>query len=159
MAEIQRGRGAVSKAAVRQSGGKPGARAAATWNVLVDAPRPGWHNMAVDCALLDLADRHGLSALRLYQWNPFCLSFGRHEPARHRYDRDRIEALGLDCVRRPTGGRAVWHARELTYSVAAPLAKFGGLKPAYYRIHELLAGAIRILGAPAELAPPPPPPP
>ena len=127
------------------------------WTLLIDPPAPGWRNMAIDCALLDLADRDGAPGgqafLRLYRWNPFCLSFGRHEPATRRYDRERIRALGLDCVRRPTGGRAVWHARELTYSVAAPLSLFGGLRAAYYRIHQTLAAALRALGASPELAP------
>ena len=108
--------------------------------------------MAVDRALPGLAAREGAVILRLYAWDPHCLSFGRHEPAARRYDRDRIAAAGLDCVRRPTGGRAVWHARELTYAVAAPEALLGGLRQAYQQIHGWLATAIRILGAPAELA-------
>jgi lipoate-protein ligase A len=107
--------------------------------------------MAIDSALLDLADRDGASTLRLYRWDPYCLSFGRHEPAA-RYDRGRIEALELDTVRRPTGGRAVWHARELTYAVAAPLERFGGMRQAYHAIHAMLAAALRSLGIPAELA-------
>ena len=98
------------------------------WSLLIDTPRPGWENMAIDSALLDLADQEGSAFLRLYQWQPHCLSFGRHEPARRRYDVERIRSLQLDCVRRPSGGRAVWHARELTYAVAAPLTAFGGLK-------------------------------
>ncbi|HEV8598569.1 MAG TPA: hypothetical protein VGQ69_04360 [Gemmatimonadales bacterium] len=122
------------------------------WTLLIDEARPGWENMAIDCALLDLAAREGAAFLRLYRWEPHCLSFGRHEPAARRYDRERIEALELDCVRRPTGGRAVWHARELTYSVTAPLARFGGLRTAYRRIHELLAAALRKLGATPVLA-------
>ncbi len=109
--------------------------------------------MAADLALLDLARRHGTAWLRLYRWDPHCLSFGRHEPAGRRYDRERIEELGLDTVRRPTGGRAVWHARELTYAVTAPLQRFGGMRQAYHRIHEMLAAALRSLGIPAELAP------
>ena len=123
------------------------------WTLLLDGAHPGWHNMAVDSALLDLADREGTAFLRLYRWEPFCLSFGRHEPASRRYDRSRIAELGLDCVRRPTGGRAVWHARELTYAVAAPLAEFGGLREAYHRIHSLIALAIRSLGIEPDLAP------
>jgi lipoyl(octanoyl) transferase len=121
--------------------------------LLLDQPRPGWENMAIDSALLDLAESHGSAFLRLYCWEPHCLSFGRHEPARRRYDEDRIRALGLDCVRRPTGGRAVWHARELTYSVAAPLASFGGLAQAYRTLHDLLARALSRLGAAPHLAP------
>jgi len=123
------------------------------FTLLVDDARPGWENMAIDSALLDLADRNGSAFFRLYRWKPYCLSFGRHEPARRRYDVDRIAALGLDCVRRPTGGRAVWHARELTYAVAAPLSAFGGLTQAYHTLHGLLADALRTLGAAPFLAP------
>lgn len=123
------------------------------WSLFTDAPRPGWENMAIDAALLDLAEASGSAYLRLYQWEPHCLSFGRHEPARRRYDAGRIAALGLDCVRRPTGGRAVWHARELTYAVAAPLAAFGGLRQAYETLHRLLAAALTTLGATPGLAP------
>jgi lipoyl(octanoyl) transferase len=125
----------------------------ARWTLLLDPARPGFENMAIDSALLDFAAGEGAAFLRLYQWEPHCLSFGRHEPARRRYDTGRIGALSLDCVRRPTGGRAVWHARELTYAVAAPLAGFGGLRQAYGAIHGLLASALRLLGADPLLAP------
>ena len=125
-----------------------------SWTLLFDTARPGWENMAIDSALLDLADREGAAFLRLYRWEPHCLSFGRHEPAARRYDRARIAELGLDCVRRPTGGRAVWHGRELTYSAAAPLRLFagGGLREVYAALHSLLAAALRSLGAEAALA-------
>ena len=115
-------------------------------------PRPGWLNMAIDAVLLQRAEA-GESWLRLYAWEP-CLSFGRHEPAARRYDADGITARGLQVVRRPTGGRAVWHAGELTYAVAAPSAGFGGLRDAYGTIHGLLCDALRSLGVNAELAPP-----
>src|SRR5512134_3612466 len=84
------------------------------WTLIVDpAGRPGAENMALDQALLDQAERAGEGFLRLYRWEPFCLSFGRHEPALKRYDRAAVTRRGLDTVRRPTGGRAVWHAREV----------------------------------------------
>jgi lipoyl(octanoyl) transferase len=108
--------------------------------------------MALDQTLLDLADETGQGFLRLYRWSPFCLSFGRHEPALRRYDRAEIERGGMDVVRRPTGGRAVWHARELTYAVAAPIAWFGTLPQSYRQIHGLLALAVRRLGGAASLA-------
>jgi lipoate-protein ligase A len=111
--------------------------------------------MATDRALLDLADRDHVAALRLYAWAPRCLSFGRHEPALRRYDRARLEALGLDTVRRPTGGRAVWHAAELTYSLAAPAALVGSLAETYDRIHRLFARALERLGVRAAMAPRP----
>jgi lipoyl(octanoyl) transferase len=115
-------------------------------------PRAGWLNMAIDRALLERATA-GESWLRLYAWSPACLSFGRHEPAARRYDRARIEGLGLDVVRRPTGGRAVWHAGELTYAVAAPATALGTLREAYGEIHRVIRNALRTLGVPAELAP------
>jgi lipoate-protein ligase A len=116
-------------------------------------PRSGWQNMAIDHALLELAETQDLECWRLYRWNPFCLSFGRHEPALRRYDRTRIAALGLDTVRRPTGGRAVWHARELTYAVAASLATYGSGPLAYQTIHAHLARALASSGAEPGLAP------
>ncbi|HEX2250051.1 MAG TPA: hypothetical protein VHH32_06850 [Gemmatimonadales bacterium] len=109
--------------------------------------------MAVDMALLDRAAGSGESWLRLYTWRPHCLSFGRHEPATKRYDLARIRALGLDTVRRPTGGRAVWHARELTYAVAAPASRFGSLATAYTHIHCVLGEALSELGLEVTLAP------
>lgn len=125
------------------------------WHLLRDPlPRPGWQNMAIDQTLLDLAAGQGLAVLRLYRWSPSCLSFGRHEPALARYGRERVEALGVDVVRRPTGGRAVWHARELTYAIAAP-ATLGSLPEVYRRAHEMLCDAIRRLGGAATLAPAP----
>lgn len=110
--------------------------------------------MAIDQALLDLADAEGTTTLRLYRWDPFCLSFGRHEPASRRYPRARVEGAGIDVVRRPTGGRAVWHARELTWAVAAPLGP-RTLPEHYHELHATVLEAVRALGADAALAPAP----
>ncbi|HET7600886.1 MAG TPA: hypothetical protein VFK09_11365 [Gemmatimonadales bacterium] len=125
-----------------------------TWHLWLDQnPRPGFLNMAIDSALLELAEGDGVGFLRLYRWEPACLSFGRHEPALRRYRRERIEALGLDVVRRPTGGRAVWHAAELTYAVAAPSGALGPLAASHRAVHEMLAAALRRLGVEVGLAP------
>lgn len=125
------------------------------WRFWLDTdPRPGWANMAIDAGLLDLAER-GQAILRVYRWSPPCLSFGCNEPALRRYDRALIEQLGIATVRRPTGGRAVWHADELTYAVAAPGELLGALREAYRAIHQLLAAALHRLGAPVALAPAP----
>jgi lipoyl(octanoyl) transferase len=124
------------------------------WHLWNDQqPRPGWANMAIDTALLDRAEQQGERWLRLYRWDPHCLSFGRHEPATTLYDTRRIRALGLDTVRRPTGGRAVWHAHELTYAVACPSTPFGSCGDTYLEIHRLLAAALEDLGVKATLAP------
>jgi lipoate-protein ligase A len=117
-----------------------------------ECPRPGWANMAIDQTLLDRAQVLGESWLRLYAWEPHCLSFGRHEPATRRYDAERIAALGIDTVRRPTGGRAVWHGQELTYAVVAPSARFGSLQEAYLEIHDMIGRALGELGIEAFLA-------
>ncbi|MEO7985425.1 MAG: lipoate--protein ligase family protein [Gemmatimonadales bacterium] len=126
---------------------------ATEWRLWVDrTPRPGWANMAIDQTLLERA-AVGERWLRLYGWAPSCLSFGRHEPASRRYDAARIAALGMDVVRRPTGGRAVWHDREVTYTVACP-GGLGSLRESYTAIHSMIRDALRSLGVPAELAPP-----
>ena len=118
----------------------------------IDGPRTGAENMAIDQAMLRAAQETGAGFVRCSEWTPHCLSFGRHEPALRRYDRSRIEALGIATVRRPTGGRAVWHARELTYSVAAPVAGFGSLPKAYRALHQAIAEALTPLGLAVELA-------
>lgn len=118
-------------------------------------PRSGWFHMAADRGLVDRVAASGEAYLRLYRWAPHCLSFGRHEPALRRYDRARIAALGLDVVRRPTGGRAVWHAGELTYALVAPAAWLGSPAEAYLAIHRCIAEALASLGAVVTLAPRP----
>jgi lipoate-protein ligase A len=129
----------------------PSARLA--WHLWIDQPRPGFLNMAIDETLLRLAETDGTGFLRLYAWAPPCLSFGRHEPALRRYSRARIEGRRLDTVRRPTGGRAVWHEIELTYAVAAPADSFGPLGETHIAIHRMLAQAVSGLGVPTALAP------
>jgi len=122
------------------------------WQLIVEpGGRSGAENMAVDHSLLRAA-QEGAAFLRLYGWAPPCLSFGRNEPATTRYDRSEIERLGLAAVRRPTGGRAVWHEAEVTYAVAGPADLFGSLKEAYIRIHAVLAAALRSMGVAADLA-------
>ena len=110
--------------------------------------------MARDQGLLETAARSGAAFLRLYRWSPACLSLGRNEPL-DGYDAAAIARLGIDVVRRPTGGRAVWHEQEVTYAVAAPVAVFGSLREGYAAIHAHIASALRSLGAPATLAPRP----
>lgn len=107
--------------------------------------------MAVDEALMASA-RSGRVTLRLYRWSPPCLSFGRHQRARGRYDAGAAEERGIDLVRRPTGGRAVYHHRELTYAVTAPADLWGGLGPSYRRINRALARGLSRLGVDVEAA-------
>jgi lipoyl(octanoyl) transferase len=110
--------------------------------------------MARDHALA-LSLPNDSAVLRLYRWERPTLSLGRNEPARGRYDPEAARARGIDIVRRPTGGRAVLHWRELTYAVAAPARALGGPRRAYRLVHEILAQALVSLGVPAEIAPDP----
>ncbi|MCY3704808.1 MAG: biotin/lipoate A/B protein ligase family protein [Gammaproteobacteria bacterium] len=121
------------------------------WTVVFDPPRDGAANMAVDHALADTVEPDE-GWLRLYRWVRPTLSLGRHEPAADVYDFARAERLGVDVVRRPTGGRGVLHDAELTYAVVAPIAAAGRLRAAYAVVHAGLAAGLRALGADARLA-------
>lgn len=119
---------------------------------LLHGPAPGARNMAVDEALMEAA-RDGRITLRFYRWDPPCVSLGRNEAARGRYDRAAARRRGVAFVRRPTGGRAVYHHRELTYAVAAPAEAWGGLRESYRRVNRALLRGLAGLGAAAEVAP------
>lgn len=130
------------------------------WRLLETGARPGSWNMACDAALLAAADGDGLvPTLRLYAWDPPAVSLGHHQADPSPAEAGRLRACGVDWVRRPTGGRAVYHAGpagELTYSVVAPIETpglGGGLADAYRRIHVAIAAGLERLGAAVELAP------
>lgn len=108
--------------------------------------------MALDSALLDRAARTGDAVLRVYTWERPTLSLGRNQRALGSYSAALAEAEGVPVVRRPTGGRALVHARELTYSVTAPAAAGEPLRVAYERVNRLLVGALATLGVPAGVA-------
>lgn len=77
--------------------------------------------MAVDRAILaEVEAGNSPPTLRLYGWNPPCISLGHSQKAEDELDADAVAAAGFDVVTRPTGGRAVLHIDELTYSVIAP---------------------------------------
>src|ERR1700694_4460270 len=128
----------------------------AAWRLLLDPPAAGGWNMAVDEVLLDgLAAVSAPPALRFYEWAPPCLSLGYFQPFEV-VDVDGCRSLGVDVVRRPTGGRAILHDRELTYSVALPLSLLGGeggVLPSYHRLSLALERGLNRLGIPVVLAP------
>lgn len=124
------------------------------WRLVLDEPRPAADNMAVDEALLEHARDTGDAVLRVYGWSNPSLSLGRNQPARGRYSLDRAAERGVSFVRRPTGGRAVLHFREITYSVTAPDGALGSLAESYARINRLLVDGLRRLGVAAEAAAP-----
>jgi lipoate-protein ligase A len=111
--------------------------------------------MAIDQALLEAVEAGGLPALRFYYWEPPCLSLGRNQPARGIYDTAAAAARGIDIVRRPTGGRAVLHDRELTYCVVVRVGELGPPRETYAAINRALVAGLRRLGVPALVVPAP----
>ncbi len=98
---------------------------------------------------LDLLDGGGSSALRLYTWSPWAVSLGLHQTT-WEIDRDRCAADGIDLVRRPTGGRAILHAEELTYCVVRR-ANGESVMQVYNAIGVALLRGLRAYGVPVTL--------
>ena len=107
--------------------------------------------MARDIALQTRAARTGETVFSIYSWSAPTLSFGRNQPARELYDANRLRAAGIDVVRRPTGGRAILHDREVTYSVTAPIGDVP-LRETYRRINRILQSGLSRLGVFVEAA-------
>lgn len=129
-----------------------------TFRLLLHPPAAGAWNMAVDEAILEAVAAGAVPpTLRLYAWTPPCLSLGQAQSIAE-VDRERLQRLGWDLVRRPTGGRAVLHTDELTYAIVLPadhpLAE-GGVLDSYRRLAEGLVEALRRLGLQPEVNPEP----
>ncbi len=120
------------------------------WRLINDYSTVGAHNMAADEAIMrSVAAGAALPTLRLYGWYPPCLSLGYGQHAAD-VDWDRLRARRWDCVRRTTGGRAILHTDELTYSLALPLTHElaqGEVVESYREISRALLAALRLLGA------------
>jgi lipoyl(octanoyl) transferase len=124
------------------------------WMTLLTPPLAGAENMALDEALLARARRENVAVFRVYSWANPTLSFGRNQTAVGAYDGARATEHGVALVRRPTGGRALLHHREVTYSVTAPFAIGASLRESYARINRLLVDGLRRLGVAVEVAAP-----
>jgi lipoate-protein ligase A len=122
------------------------------WRLIYDIPTGGAENMAVDAAILDAVSEGRVPpTLRLYGWNPACLSLGYGQRVSDA-DLERLASRGWDIVRRPTGGKAILHTDELTYSVALPIQHplaVGGVIESYREISKALLAALNRLGATA----------
>lgn len=108
--------------------------------------------MALDHALA-VSLSEGAGAVRFYRWDRPTVSLGRHEPGRGRWDPARLEARGVGLVRRPTGGRAVLHHRELTYAVVLEGWGAGSMRALYAAVNRGLVAGLRSLGVAADTAP------
>lgn len=115
------------------------------WLYAVDVGLTGDENMRRDVAMAEACALDGIPRLRLYSWQPWTLSLGYNQEEKG-IDPEVIRRLGFDLVRRPTGGRAVFHAEELTYAVAMPSGG-SGVHVTYAAITEGLRCGLERLGA------------
>jgi lipoyl(octanoyl) transferase len=98
----------------------------------------GSYNMDFDTARAEKCVKGELGSMfRLYGWSPWAVSLGANQNEED-IDRKECEKRGFDIVRRPTGGRAVLHANEITYSVVTALSESYSQHDAYRDIHLFL---------------------
>jgi lipoate-protein ligase A len=113
--------------------------------LIFDSPAPGPWNMAADEALFMEAAERGVATLRFYQWSEPTLSLGYFQS----YEDRRQHAASQNCavVRRQTGGGAILHDRELTYSLALPAAHPLARKSQqlYTAVHDAFIAALKPL--------------
>lgn len=98
----------------------------------------------------DVQSGRALPTVRVYGWKPHAISLGHHQAITD-IDENACRRRGIEIVRRATGGRAILHANEVTYSVTM----FSGersISDIYASISEALASGLRMLGAPVEFA-------
>ena len=125
------------------------------WRLILSGANDAFLNMALDEALL-LSCQKGLSppVLRLYQWSPPAVSMGYFQPAARTVDLEKCVQAGIQVVRRITGGRAVLHEDEITYSVCASTPDSPRLGEStmqtYRRLSMALLHSLRVLGIDAE---------
>jgi lipoate-protein ligase A len=125
-----------------------------TWRLLITPPVRGAWNMALDESILEHIGRgESMPTLRLYAWDPACLSLGHAQPFAD-VDVRRLKERGWEVVRRATGGRAILHTDEITYSVIAPNDEprvAGTVLESYNRLAQALLLAVKELGLPVEM--------
>ena len=106
----------------------------------------GEYNMDFDtCRTNEVAEGNALPMFRVYGWKPWAVSLGYNQKD-DEIDKEKCELKGFDLVRRPTGGRAVLHANELTYSVVVNLPEGKTVHDVYKEIHTILLKAFISLG-------------
>ena len=124
--------------------------ASADWRLLETGLADGASNMAIDEAILRaVAEGESRPTLRFYGWQPPCLSIGYSQSLEDDIDVDKCREAGMGLVRRATGGRAILHTDELTYSIAVPALEkrvMGGVVESYRRLSQGLMAGLCLLG-------------
>lgn len=120
------------------------------WIFLNTGFQTGTYNMEVDVLLTRQFAEQGIPIFRVYGWKPFTISVGYHQSL-DVFDLAKVRQAGVNIVRRPTGGGAIFHAEELTYSVVMNIGKCS-LREIYFFVNKGLVEGVRQLGIPAELS-------
>ncbi len=128
------------------------------WRLIIDPPLPGKVNMERDLEVMEeVSSGECPPTLRLYRWSPPAVSLGYFQDEKEVVELCACQEAGIDLVRRPTGGRAVLHDQELTYSIVVPemhpFINKGGVMDAYRGISRGIVTAFNLLGIVASLSP------
>lgn len=128
-----------------------------TWRLLPLQINNAAMNMATDEAILNARiSRKVPNTLRFYRWQPSAVSFGKNQNPENEIYLDACKQLGVDVIRRISGGGTVYHdfEGEVTYSVIAQTADFcvGDITAVYFKIYEAITDALRLLGVPADFS-------
>lgn len=128
-----------------------------TWRLLSLETNNAFMNMAIDEAILNSRINEKVSnTLRFYRWKPSAISVGKNQNPENEVYLDSCKKLGVDVVRRISGGGTVYHdfEGEVTYSVVAKTSDLGtaDLTTIYYKIYDAITDALRLLGVPADFS-------
>ncbi|MEE9912167.1 MAG: lipoate--protein ligase family protein [Deltaproteobacteria bacterium] len=127
-----------------------------TWRLLNYRPRSAFENMAIDEAIFrETVKKKKHPTLRFFGWYPAAVSIGYFQELENEINFNRCRQSGVDIVRRLTGGKAVYHSDEITYSLAAGKSEKlfpDGIAETYAIISRCLARGLSLLGISAELA-------
>ncbi len=123
------------------------------WNLIPHTCARGAENMRIDRQLLDSVTAQSVPTVRLYSWEPECISLGYFQKPEEQLNLALIKKEGIDVVNRFTGGRAVLHSGELTYSVVGSVnsENFETLDSTFMHISTAICKGLQSLGIPADL--------
>ncbi|MCW3998624.1 MAG: lipoate--protein ligase family protein [Candidatus Bathyarchaeota archaeon] len=128
-----------------------------TWRYLPLQTHSAAMNMAIDEAIMQARIAEKVpNTLRLYRWQPSAVSIGRNQQPQNQVYLDAAAQLGVDVLRRISGGGAVYHdfEGEVTYSVIAKATDLGSadVPSVYLKIYGAITDALRLLGVPADFS-------
>ncbi|WP_152040064.1 lipoate--protein ligase family protein [Salinigranum salinum] len=123
-----------------------------TWRLIREESRPGPMQMALDEVAAETAAAGGPRTVRLYRWEPSCLSLGYHQDP-DTVDWEWCATEGVDVTRRPTGGGGIYHdsVGDVSYSITAPRDELpGDLMDCYHALLEPVLDGFSRLGVPVD---------